>query len=74
MLLTIILFGLTAVFIFYAALALAPLTIINVIVKLDCFIVLVFGYLINREQLICVEVVGMCICFGAIVAMARSAS
>ena len=67
-----IIFALAAVFIFYAALALAPLTIINVIVKLDSFIVLVLAFLINREPIIPIEALGMFICFGAIVAMAIS--
>ena len=73
-LLTIIIFGLAAVFIFYAALALAPLIIINVIIKLDSFIVLVLGFLINREPFVLLEVLGMLICFGAILAMALSAA
>ena len=67
-----IIFALAAVFIFYAALAMAPLTIINVIIKLDCFIVLVLGFLITGEPIIPIEAVGMFICFGAIVAMTLS--
>ena len=71
--LVLIIFALMAVFIFYAALVYAPLTIINVIIKLDSFIVLVLGYLINNEKLNLNIVVGMVICFVCIVAMTLSA-
>ena len=68
----LIIFALAAVFIFYAALAMAPLTIINSIIKLDSFIVLILGFLINREPIIPIEAIGMFICFGAILAMTFS--
>ena len=71
--LVLIIFALMAVFIFYAALIYAPLTIINVIIKLDSFLVLVLGYLINKEKLNLNVVVGMIICFVSIVAMSLSA-
>ena len=44
------------------------------IIKLDSFIVLVLGFLINREPFVLLEVLGMLICFGAILAMALSAA
>ena len=72
-LLLLVLCGLGAVILFYAAVAIAPLTIVNTIIKLDSFIVLILGYLINREALIPVEVIGMFICFSAIAAMTFSA-
>ena len=50
----------------------APLTIVNTIIKLDSFIVLILGYVINREALIPVEVIGMLICFSTIAAMTFS--
>ena len=50
----------------------APLTIVNTIIKLDSFIVLILGYVINREALIPVEVIGMFICFSTIAAMTFS--
>ena len=71
--LVLIIFALMAVFIFYAALVYAPLTIINVIIKLDSFLVLVLGYLINNEKLNLNIVVGMIVCFVSIVAMSLSA-
>ena len=71
--LLLILFALTAVFIFYAALAMAPLTIINVIIKLDSFIVLVLGYFINKEAISPSILAGMVICFLCIVAMTLGA-
>ena len=71
--LLLIIFALTAVFIFYAALAMAPLTIINVIIKLDSFIVLVLGYCINNEKINPSIVVSMIICFASILAMTLSA-
>ena len=71
--LLLILFAMTAVFIFYAALAMAPLTIINVIIKLDSFIVLVLGYLINKEAISPSILAGMVICFACIVMMTLSA-
>lgn len=68
----LIICGLLAVILFYAAVSMAPLTIVNTIIKLDSFIVLILGYLINREALIPIEVIGLLIVFSAIACMTFS--
>ena len=58
--------------VFYAyfyAVSMAPLTLITTIARTDAFWILLLGLLINKERIICIEALGIVVCFSAITAM-----
>ena len=45
------------------------MTLINIVAKIDVFIVVILGYLINGERIVPIEVLGMFIVFGTVFLM-----
>ena len=64
-----IVLGQLAFLLYYAALYMAPLTLLVVCAKLDAFFVLILAYLVNREAIVPRELVGIVICFGSVIAI-----
>ena len=64
--------GQIAYLLFYTAVAMVPLTLINVISKLEAFFVFILGYLINGERIVPIEVLGILICFGTVVVLSMT--
>ena len=50
----------------------APLTLLVVCAKLDSFFVLILAYLINREVIVPLEILGILICFGSVIVITMS--
>ena len=67
-----IVLGQLAFLLYYAALSMAPLTLLVVCAKLDSFFVLILAYLINREEIVPLELLGILICFGSVIVITLS--
>ena len=73
-LVTKIIAGQLAFFLYYAALYMAPLTILVICVKTDAFFVVILGYIVNREKITLMELIGIFVCFGAVAIISYSQS
>ena len=71
-LITRIILGQIAFLLYYAAISYAPLTLIMVCAKLDAFFVFILAYFINKEAVVPIELLGMCICFGSVIMISIS--
>ena len=69
---TRILLGQAQFFLYYCAISFAPLAVISIITKIDSFLICILGFIINGEQVVPIELLGMCICFGAIFLIGKS--